>query len=40
MNIIKRKGIPSEIADAVAFLSSDMSLFITAQVLRVDGGLN
>lgn len=40
MNIMKRKGIPSEIADAVAFLSSDMSLFITAQVLRVDGGLN
>ena len=39
MNIMKRKGEPREIADAVAFLGSDMSSFITAQVLRVDGGL-
>lgn len=39
MNIMHRKGEPSEIADAVAFLASDMSKFITGQVLRVDGGL-
>ena len=39
MNIMKRKGEPREIADTVAFLGSDMSSFITAQVLRVDGGL-
>ncbi len=39
MNIMKRKGNPKEIADAVTFLASDMSSFITAQVLRVDGGL-
>ena len=39
MNIMKRKGEPSEIADAVAFLSSDKASFITAQILRVDGGL-
>lgn len=38
-NIMKRKAKPSEIADAVAFLASDMSCFITGQVLRVDGGL-
>ncbi len=39
MNIMHRKGEPREIADSVAFLGSDMSSFITAQVLRVDGGL-
>ena len=39
MNIMKRKGRPEEIADATVFLGSDMSTFITAQTLRVDGGL-
>ena len=39
MNIMKRKGEPKEIADAVAFRASDNASFITAQVLRVDGGL-
>ncbi len=39
MNIMKRKGRPEEIADAAVFLGSDMSSFITAQTLRVDGGL-
>lgn len=38
-NIMGRKGKPEEIADAVVFLSSEMSKFITGQVLRVDGGL-
>lgn len=38
-NIMKRLGQPEEIADAVIFMSSDMSRFITGQVLRVDGGL-
>ncbi|MGN0620329.1 MAG: SDR family NAD(P)-dependent oxidoreductase [Porcipelethomonas sp.] len=39
MNIMHRKGMPREIADAVLFLASDMASFITRQVLRVDGGL-
>ncbi len=38
-NIMGRKGEPNEIADAVAFLASDLSRFITGQVIRVDGGL-
>ena len=38
-NIMKRKGEPDEIADAVVFLASDMSRFMTGQVMRVDGGL-
>lgn len=37
-SIIKRVGKPNEIADAVEFLLSDKSTFITGQVLVVDGG--
>lgn len=36
---LKRIGHPSEIAQAVLFLSSEMSSYMTGQVLRVDGGM-
>ena len=34
-----RKGTPEDVAEAVAFLASDASAYITGQVLNVDGGL-
>lgn len=37
--VFKRKAKPEEIADAVLFLASDMSTFITGQTIRVDGGM-
>ena len=37
-SIIKRFGRPDEIADAVEFLLSDKSTFITGHILIVDGG--
>ncbi len=36
---MKRVGNPSEIAMVALFLASDMSSYVTGQVLRVDGGL-
>jgi NAD(P)-dependent dehydrogenase (short-subunit alcohol dehydrogenase family) len=36
---LRRLGQPSEIGDAVAFLGSDLSSFITGNALYVDGGL-
>jgi 3-oxoacyl-[acyl-carrier protein] reductase len=36
---LKRFGLPSEIAAAVAFLASEDAGYITGQVLCVDGGM-
>ena len=36
---LKRFAKPKEIANAVLFLSTDLSSYVTGQVLRVDGGM-
>lgn len=36
---MKRVGQPAEIAGAILFLASDLSAYVTGQVLRVDGGM-
>ena len=36
---LKRAGTVKDVADAALFLASDMSSYITAQVLGVDGGM-
>jgi NAD(P)-dependent dehydrogenase (short-subunit alcohol dehydrogenase family) len=37
--VLKRLGNASEVADAVVFLASDASSYITAQTINVNGGL-
>ena len=36
---LKRGGTPADIANACLFLASDLSTYVTGQVLRVDGGM-
>ena len=36
---LKRGGSPKDVADATVFLASDMSSYITGQVIQVDGGM-
>ncbi|MEN7547939.1 3-oxoacyl-[acyl-carrier-protein] reductase [Rapidithrix thailandica] len=37
---LKRPGTAIEVAEAVAFLGSDMSTYITGQVVEINGGMN
>ena len=36
---MKRGGTPEDVADCAVFLASDMSSYITGQVIQVDGGM-
>lgn len=36
---LKRAGTPDDVANAVLYLASDLSSYITGQVIQVDGGL-
>lgn len=36
---LKRPGLPQDVADAVLFLSSPLSDYVSGQVLHVDGGM-
>ena len=36
---LKRGGSPEDVANACVFLASDLSAYITGQVLNVDGGM-
>ena len=36
---LKRGGTPEDIANACVFLASDMSAYVTGQILSVDGGM-
>jgi len=36
---LKHMGLPNEVSDVILFLASDLSSFITGQIIRVDGGI-
>ena len=36
---LKHMGLPAEVAGAIMFLVSDLSSYVTGQIIRVDGGI-
>lgn len=36
---LKHVGMPLEVASAILFLASDMSSYVTGQIIRIDGGM-
>ena len=39
LSALKKIGLPEDVAGTLAFLASDLSSYITGQVLRIDGGI-
>jgi 3-oxoacyl-[acyl-carrier protein] reductase len=37
---LRRAGTPEDVANAALFLASDLSSYITGQVIQIDGGMN
>ncbi|MEE3448118.1 MAG: 3-oxoacyl-[acyl-carrier-protein] reductase [Bacteroidales bacterium] len=37
---LRRGGTPEDIAEVATFLASDMSSYVTGQVIQIDGGMN
>ena len=37
---LRRGGTPEDVANIATFLASDMSSYVTGQVIQVDGGMN
>jgi 3-oxoacyl-[acyl-carrier protein] reductase len=37
---LRRAGMPDDVADVALFLASDLSAYVSGQVIQVDGGMN